>query len=170
MLKGLIRLSLSRVSENIGCENLNPIHCVEIANTKYPIYWVTFALGTILAQINHIRFIENIKIYWKKYEFLKPTIQYFRCQAHGHTSNCNKEPVHVKCAGQQIQKQNPRSSPTCDNCKSAHPTNYFECPASFCGQHVQNFPKRALPSTEHPPFYSKQNAHHLFPDSGKSQN
>ena len=31
------------------------------------------------SQVNRIRFIENIKIYWEKYESHKPSIQCFRC-------------------------------------------------------------------------------------------
>ena len=69
VLKDLIRLPLTRISENIKCQDLNPTHCVEIpTHTKYSIYRIMFAPGTTLAQVNHIRFIENIKIYWEKYE------------------------------------------------------------------------------------------------------
>ena len=114
--------------------SLNLIHCVEIlTRTKYPIYRVTFAFGTILAQINHVRFIENIKIYWEKYESHKPTIQCFRCQAHGHTSSsCNKKLVCVKCPWQHDTRfcskilEIPQ---TCANCKGAYPPNYSQCSA-----------------------------------------
>ena len=58
IFKGFTRLSEARIC-NI---------CTEIpTHTKYPIYRVIFAFKTSLAQINHIRYIENIKIYWEKY-------------------------------------------------------------------------------------------------------
>ena len=46
-----------------------------------------------------VRYIESIKIYWEKFESRRPTVQCYRCQAHGHTStNCNKTKKCVKCA------------------------------------------------------------------------
>ena len=78
VLKGLIRLQPTRICENIRCQGLNPIHCAEIStDTKYLIYSVAFAPGTTFAQVNHVRLIENVKIYQENYEFHKPTIQCF---------------------------------------------------------------------------------------------
>ena len=86
-----------------------------------------------MAQINHIRFIERIKIYWEKFESRKPTIQCFRCHAHSHTSaNCNKKAVCVKCAGEHESRSCKKTldvPPTCANCKGNHPVNFSQCPA-----------------------------------------
>ena len=83
VLKGLIKLSESKICKSIKNQGLNPIACTEIPTlTRYPLYRVTFAPGTTMAQINNIRFIEHIKIYWEKFESGKPTIQCFRCQTH----------------------------------------------------------------------------------------
>ena len=61
-LKDLIKLPESRICSSIKNQGLNPVSCTEIStHAKYSIYRVTFALGT---QINHVRYIENIKIYW----------------------------------------------------------------------------------------------------------
>ena len=92
VLKGLIRLPLTRISENIrwpGPKSYKLCNYRPTPNTSY----IELRLRPE-PQINHVRFIENIKIYWKKYESHKPTIQ---CsQAYGHTSsNCNKKPVCV---------------------------------------------------------------------------
>ena len=83
VLKGLIRLLVTRICQNIeGQDKTSFVH--RNADTKYPIYQLTFAPGTSLVQINHIRYIEHVKIYWEKYETPKPTFQCFRCQARGH--------------------------------------------------------------------------------------
>ena len=67
---------------------------------KYSIYRIIFFPGTTLANVNQTHFIEHIMVYWEKYESHKPSIQCFRCQAHGHSStNCNKNAVCFKCAG-----------------------------------------------------------------------
>ena len=84
------------------------------------------------AQINHIRYKENIKIYWEKFESHKPTIQCFRCQAHGHTlANCNKKAVCVKCAGShdsRVCKKTLEIPSTCANSNRNHPANNSICP------------------------------------------
>ena len=81
VFKSLIKLPESRISNSIKNQGLNPIACTEIPTlTKYPIYRITFAPGTSIAQINYIRCIKHIKIYWEKFESHKPTIQCFRCQ------------------------------------------------------------------------------------------
>ena len=136
VLKGLIKLPVQRISNSNSIKNqgLNPIACTEIpTQTKYPVYRVTFAPGISIAQINHIRYIEHIKVYWAKFESRKPTIQCFRCQAHGHISaNCNKKAVCVKCAGNHDTrdcKKTLETPPTCANCKGNHPANYSKCPA-----------------------------------------
>ncbi|CAD1480911.1 unnamed protein product [Heterotrigona itama] len=69
-----------RESKNQG---LNPILYSEFpTHTRYLIYKLTFALSTILTQLNHVRYDENIKLHWEKYEALKSTTQCFRCQTH----------------------------------------------------------------------------------------
>ena len=142
-------------------------------------YRVIFAPGTTLAQINHVRFIKNIKIYWEKYESHKPTIQCFRYQAQ--VVKLQQE-TSVKCAGKHDTSscnKTPETSPTCANCKGAHPVNYFQYPAFLAKkivskertQYVQNFlPNMFSLAQSFSPFYLKQNSHHLLLDSGKPQN
>ncbi|CAD1472697.1 unnamed protein product, partial [Heterotrigona itama] len=102
-------------------------------HTKYPINRVTFAPETTLAKVNQVRFIGNLKVYWEKLESKKPTIQCYRCQAHGHSSiNCNKKAMCVKCAGPYGSKKCTKPleiPPMCTNCKGSHPANYSKCPA-----------------------------------------
>ena len=82
VLKGPIKLPEKIIINNLKTQGLTPINCTEMpTHTRYHIYRITFASGTTLARINHVRFIENLKIYWEKYESNKPTIQCYRCQA-----------------------------------------------------------------------------------------
>ena len=125
LLIGLIRLSLSRIFENIKCQDLTSTHCAEIpTHSKYSIYRVTLP-GIILVQVNHISLIENIIKCWEKFESHKPTIH--RCQVHGQTSsNCNKKPVCVKCAERHHTRfcsKTLETPPTCANCKGAYLAN-----------------------------------------------
>ena len=134
VLKGLIRLPDKTIINSLKTQGLNPLSCTEIpTHTKYPLFRITFAPGTTIAKINHVRFIENLKIYWDKYESKRPVIQCYRCQAHGHSSvNCNKVPKCVKCAGQHDTRtctKTTETPPTCTNCGGAHPANYSNCPA-----------------------------------------
>ena len=78
-------------------------------------------------------FIENLKAYWEKeIRFKKPTIQCYRCQAHGHSStNCNKKAKCVKCAGLHDSSECTKTSeepPTYTNCRGSHPI-YSQYPA-----------------------------------------
>ena len=129
VLKGLIKLPESKICNSIKNQGLNPIACTEIPTlTKYPIYRVTFAPGITMAQINQIRFIERIKIYWEKFESRKPTIQCFRGQAHGHISaNCNKRAACVNCVGEHDSRTCKKTldvPPTCANCKENQRTSF----------------------------------------------
>ena len=134
VLKGLIKIPDKTILHSLKTQGLTPINCTEIpTHTRYPIYRITFAPGTTLAKVNHVRYIENIKIYWEKYESKKPIIQCYRCQAHGHTSNnCNKKAKCVKCAGTHDTRtctKTADTSATCTNCGGAHPANYSKCSA-----------------------------------------
>ena len=134
VLKGLIKLPSKTIINDLKAQGLNPLTCTEIpAPTKYPIYRITFAPGATLTKINHIRFVQNLKIYWEKFDSRKPTIQCYRCQAHGHSStNCNKKAVCVKCAGPHNTRECTKTKdvpPTCCNCRGTHPANYSKCPA-----------------------------------------
>ena len=99
VVKGLIRFPDKTIISSLKTQGLSPINCTEIpTHTRYPLYRITFAPGTTLARVNQVRFIENLKVYWEKFESRKPVIQCYRCQAHGHTStNCNKVAKCVKC-------------------------------------------------------------------------
>ena len=132
VLKGLIKLPGKTITNNLRTQKLTPLNCAEIlTHTRYPIYRVTFAPGTSLVRINQVRFIENIKIYWEKYESNRPTIQCYRCQAHGHTSvNWNKTAKCVKCAGTHDTRnctKTPETPSTCTNCGGNHPANFSKC-------------------------------------------
>ena len=75
VLKSFIKLPEARICDNIKKQGLNLILCTEIPTcTKYLICRLTFAPGTLLAQINHIRHIENIKMYWEKFKSHNPII------------------------------------------------------------------------------------------------
>ena len=81
VLKGLIKLDPKIILNNLKTQGLKPIDCTEISNhMKYPIYRITFFLGTTLANVNQDRFIEHIKVYWEKYEAHKPSIQCYCCR------------------------------------------------------------------------------------------
>ena len=101
MLKSPIQLNTKTITNSLKSQGLKPITCIEIPiHTKYPVYKVTFSPGITLANVNQVRFIEHIKVYWEKFESRKPTIQCYRCKTHGHFSmNCNKNAVYVKCVG-----------------------------------------------------------------------
>ena len=134
VLKELIKLPSKTIINELKTQGLKPLTCAEIpAPTKYPIYRISFAPGTTLAKVNHTRYVHNIKIYWEKFESKRPTIQCYRCQTHGHTSNnCNKKAVCVKCAGQHDSREcskKPETPPICANCGGEHPANYSKCPA-----------------------------------------
>lgn len=63
VLKGLIPLPEARIYENLKNQDLNPTRYSELPTyTRYSIY-ITFAPTTTLAQLNHVGYIENIKIY-----------------------------------------------------------------------------------------------------------
>ena len=80
VLKGLIKLPSKTIINDLKAQGLNPLTCTEIpAPTRYPIYRITFAPGTTLTKINHVRFVQNLKIYWEKFDSRKPTIQCYRC-------------------------------------------------------------------------------------------
>ena len=64
VLEGLILLPEARIYENLKNQGLNPTCCSELpTHTRYSIYNITFAPAATLVQLNHIRYIENIKIY-----------------------------------------------------------------------------------------------------------
>ena len=153
VLKSFIKLNEKTILNDIKTQGLKPINCIEIpTHTRYPVYRVTFVPGITLAKVNQVRFVENIKVYWEKYESRKPYIQYYRCQAHDHSStNCNKNAVCVKCAGSHNTKECTKSfgaPPTCSNCQGNHTANYSKCPAllfylakktTFKTQHLNSF-------------------------------
>ncbi|CAD1468631.1 unnamed protein product [Heterotrigona itama] len=59
----------ARICENLKNQGLNPILCSEFpTHTRHLIYKLTFALITTLTQLNHVRYYENIKLHWEKYE------------------------------------------------------------------------------------------------------
>ena len=157
-LKGLIKLPAKIITNNLKSQGLNPLNCVELpTSTRYPIYRVTFAPGTTIAKINHTRFIENVKVYWEKFETRRPIVQCYRCQAHGHTSaNCNKTPACVKCAGPHDTRtctKTQETTPTCVNCKGPHPANYTKCPAllSFLTKRNQHKIQQKSTAPRQPP-------------------
>ena len=135
-------------------------------HTRFPIYRITFAPGSTLAMVNHVWFIENLKIYWEKYESNEPAIQCYRCQAHGHyvRVNRNKTAKCVKCAGPHDTRNCTKTAdtpPMCVNCKGVHPANYSKCPAFLV---KRNTHKMQLKPTYHS-FSTPQ--HKLFSDSAR---
>ena len=146
------------------------MHCTEIPiHTKYLIYRITFPLGIILTQVNHIRYLENFKIYWEKFDSDKPPIQYFRCQAHT-SSNCNKKPVCLKYAGQHDTKsckKTPEIPPTCVDCKGEHAINYSKYPVlpGFLGKRKKTLTTWTLNTRSNSPSaVPTQNFSHLTPN------
>ena len=71
----------------------------------------TFALGITLAKINQVSFIENLKIYWERFE--------------------SKQVLSIQCyhSTRESQCTNAQDVSTCTNCKDSHPVNYSKCPA-----------------------------------------
>ena len=173
VLKGLIRFPDKTIISSLKTQGLSPINCTEIpTHTRYPLYRITFAPGTTLARVNHVRFIENLKVYWEKFESKKPVIQCYRCQAHGHTSaNCNKVAKCVKCAGQHDSRQCKKTtdtSPTCTNCGGEQPANYSNCLAllafmakrnNFKTQQIQHNQEPYAPSKQHFPDLNNRTLH-----------
>ena len=130
VLKGLVKFPEKTIINDLKIQGVNPIDCTEIPiSIRYPIiYRVTFAPGTTLARVNHVRFIKNIKIYWGKYETRKPVIQCYWCQVHGHSStNCNKN---ARSHDTRTCVKTLDVPPTCANCKEAHPANFSKCPCA----------------------------------------
>ena len=159
VIKELIKLPDIVITNSLRAQGLTPINCTEIPiHTKYPLYRVTFAPGTTFARVNHcVRFIENIKIYWEKYESNKPAIQCNRCQAHGHLStNCNKAAKCVKCAGNHDTRNCTKTADTpatCTNCGGPHLANYSKCPSLLAYLTQRNLRKIQHTQTIPHPYY-----------------
>ena len=65
MPKGHIKLNEKVIISNLKAQGFKPIKCTELPTyTKYTVY--TFISGTILANVNHVCFVENIEDYWEK--------------------------------------------------------------------------------------------------------
>ena len=144
-----------------------------------------FAPGTTLAQVNHIRFIENIKIYWEKYEsqtndsmFPLPDARSHIVKLQQKTNMCQMR----RTTWHQNPQQNPRNSGNMRKLQRHLPGQLFLvlCITGLSDQKdcqwrknptcAKFSTKHAPSSTELPTPYPKQCPRRLLPDSGKLQN
>lgn len=82
-------------------------------------------------QVNKIKSISHVRIYWEKYRNNKLDLQCLNRQKFGHNrSNCYKDPKCVKCLGKHKTTdcdKDDNSLPQCTNCESQQPANYSGC-------------------------------------------
>jgi len=78
--------------------------------------------------------VPYLRTYWDKFINNKSAMQYYRCQAFGHTSaNCFKNSRYVKCLQNHLTancKKTPDTPAKYYNCSSNHPASYSLVPIS----------------------------------------
>ena len=78
--------------------------------TKYPVFIVTFQLGTDIREVLQIKILRHCIIRWERYKNTKPVRQYFNCIYFGQSSNFCHNPQNVSSAINYMQRGNARKN------------------------------------------------------------
>ena len=100
--------------------------------TRTPLYLVVLDSSVKLKYLNQqVKYVDNVRIYWRRRINDKQATQCHRCQKWGHaTSNCYANPKCLKCTKDHLTKDCPNNScdnMKCANCKGDHLANSLDC-------------------------------------------
>lgn len=133
VLKGVQRMNEAEVLDAIKIVNpkVVSVKLLNKTNLYYPKFKVAFESDVTFNEIQSIRGVSGIKVYWEKYKARKGVTQCYRCQKFGHAANnCNLKIACRRCAGNHLSTEclSPDgTNPKCANCGDTHQADFREC-------------------------------------------